>query len=125
MADQPPTSRVSAAFDDDDYPAYTMGRAADMLGVTPDFLRSLDATGLLAPDRSTGGHRRYSRTELALAARVRELLDSGLTVLAAACRIAELERDLAAAHTPIDNTATTLGAEQASQAPTTRRAARV
>ena len=27
-------------FDDDDYPAYTMGRAADMLGTTPAFLRA-------------------------------------------------------------------------------------
>ncbi|CAM5702247.1 MerR family transcriptional regulator [Streptomyces hirsutus] len=25
---------------DDDYPAYTMGRAADMLGTTPGFLRA-------------------------------------------------------------------------------------
>ncbi|SDY01658.1 DNA-binding transcriptional regulator, MerR family [Saccharopolyspora shandongensis] len=99
MTDHPPTDRAATAFDDDDYPAYTMGRAADMLGVTPEFLRSLDATGLLSPDRSTGGHRRYSRTQLTLAARVRELLDAGHTVLTAACRIAELERDLAAAHT--------------------------
>ena len=27
-------------FDDEDYPAYTMGRAAEMLGTTPGFLRS-------------------------------------------------------------------------------------
>jgi DNA-binding transcriptional MerR regulator len=99
MAQQPPKHPVPRAFDDADYPAYTMGRAADMLGVTPDFLRSLDATGLLEPDRSTGGHRRYSRHQLALAARVRELLDSELTILGAACRIAILERDLHDAHT--------------------------
>ncbi|MEV5541031.1 MerR family transcriptional regulator [Saccharopolyspora shandongensis] len=99
MTDRSPADQVTSAFDDADYPAYTMGRAAAMLGVTPEFLRSLDATGMLAPDRSAGGHRRYSRTELVLAARVRELLDSGLTVLAAACRIAELERDLTDAHT--------------------------
>ncbi|MEV0087377.1 helix-turn-helix domain-containing protein [Saccharopolyspora sp. NPDC050642] len=98
MTDQSPADRAASAFDDADYPAYTMGRAATMLGVTPEFLRSLDAAGLLTPDRSAGGHRRYSRTELTLAARVRELLDSGLTVLSAACRIAELERDLAATH---------------------------
>lgn len=121
MTDQPPTSRATTAFDDDDYPAYTMGRAAEMLGVTPDFLRSLDAAGLLAPDRSTGGHRRYSRTELALAARVRELLDCGLTVLAAACRIAELERDLTTARlriTELDNTGSTARTEQTAQTPT-------
>lgn len=98
MTEPTPRDRVPAAFDDADYPAYTMGRAAEMLGVTPDFLRSLDSTGLLAPDRSAGGHRRYSRAELALAARVRELLDQGHTALTAACRVAELERDLHDAH---------------------------
>jgi hypothetical protein len=32
-------------FDDEHYPAYTMGRAAEMLGATPGFLRSLDLNG--------------------------------------------------------------------------------
>jgi DNA-binding transcriptional MerR regulator len=81
-------------MDDVDYPAYTTGRAAEMLGVRPDFLRSLEATGFLDPHRSGGGHRRYSRRELTLAARVRELLDSGLTLLPAACRITRLEHEL-------------------------------
>ena len=29
-------------FGDDDYPAYTMGRAAEITGASPDFLRRLD-----------------------------------------------------------------------------------
>ncbi|MDQ3763549.1 MAG: helix-turn-helix domain-containing protein [Actinomycetota bacterium] len=74
-----------------------MGRAADLLGVQPAFLRSLDAAGLLAPDRSAGGQRRYSRAELTLAIRVRELLDQNMP-LAAAIRIVSLEQQLAAAH---------------------------
>ena len=45
---------MSTTFDDADFPAYTMGRAADMLGVTPAFLRSLGAAGLIEPERSTG-----------------------------------------------------------------------
>jgi len=28
-------------LDDEDYPAYTMGRAAEIIGCTPDFLRWL------------------------------------------------------------------------------------
>ena len=80
-------------FDDEHYPASTMGRAADILDVQPGFLRSLDATGLLRPYRSAGGHRRYSRTDLALAARVRELLDENMP-LAAAFRIVTLEHQL-------------------------------
>jgi DNA-binding transcriptional MerR regulator len=83
-------------FDDDDYPAYTMGRAAEMLGTTPGFLRSLDEAKLIAPQRSPGGHRRYSRYQLRLAARARELVDQG-TALDAACRIIILEDQLAEA----------------------------
>jgi DNA-binding transcriptional MerR regulator len=88
---------VSTTFDDADFPAYTMGRAAEMIGVTPAFLRSLGAAGLLEPERSHGGHRRYSRHQLQLAGRVRQLLDEGLP-LAAACRIVTLEDRLDAAH---------------------------
>jgi MerR family transcriptional regulator/heat shock protein HspR len=88
---------MSTSFDDADYPAYTMGRAADMIGVTPAFLRSLGAAGLIEPERSLGGHRRYSRHQLQLAVRVRQLLDEGL-LLTAACRIVTLEDRLAAAH---------------------------
>lgn len=80
-------------FDDDDYPAYTMGRAAEMLGTTPGFLRSLDEAELITPQRSEGGHRRYSRYQLRLAARARELVDQG-TALDAACRIIILEDQL-------------------------------
>jgi DNA-binding transcriptional MerR regulator len=83
-------------FDDEDYPAYTMGRAADMLGTTPGFLRSLDEAKLIQPQRSEGGHRRYSRYQLRLAARARELVDQG-TALEAACRIIALEDQLAEA----------------------------
>jgi DNA-binding transcriptional MerR regulator len=89
------TSGPSAAekFDDEDYPAYTMGRAAEILGVSPGFLRSLDEAKLITPQRSAGGHRRYSRYQLRIAARARELVDAG-TALDAACRIIILEDQL-------------------------------
>ncbi|HEY4458059.1 MAG TPA: MerR family transcriptional regulator, partial [Pseudonocardiaceae bacterium] len=80
-------------FDDEHYPAYTMGRAAEMLGATAGFLRSLDEAKLIEPQRSAGGHRRYSRYQLRIAARVRELIDQG-TALDAACRIVSLEDQL-------------------------------
>ncbi|KOV88273.1 MerR family transcriptional regulator [Nocardia sp. NRRL S-836] len=80
-------------FDDDHYPAYTMGRAAEMLNTSAAFLRSLDEAKLIEPQRSAGGHRRYSRQQLRLAARVRTLLDEGIG-LDAACRIVTLEDQL-------------------------------
>jgi MerR family transcriptional regulator/heat shock protein HspR len=82
-------------LDDPDYPAYTTGQAAEVLGVQQAFLRSLDAAGAVRPQRTPGGRRRYSRRQLAFAARIRELIDQGHT-LAAARRIADLEDDLAA-----------------------------
>jgi DNA-binding transcriptional MerR regulator len=88
---------MTTTVDDADFPAYTMGRAAEMIGVTPAFLRSLGTAGLIEAERSLGGHRRYSQHQLQLAGRVRHLLDEGLP-LAAACRIVTLEDRLAAAH---------------------------
>ncbi|GGJ83184.1 hypothetical protein GCM10010123_11020 [Pilimelia anulata] len=83
-------------FGDEDYPAYTMGQAAEIVGATPDFLRSLDQLKLINPHRSDGGHRRYSRYQLRLAARAREMVDQG-TALESACRIIILEDQLAEA----------------------------
>ncbi|WP_345597756.1 MerR family transcriptional regulator, partial [Streptomyces marokkonensis] len=83
-------------LDDDQYPAYTMGRAAELIGATPGFLRALGEARLISPTRSEGGHRRYSRRQLRRAARARELVDQG-TPIEAACRIVRLEDDLEAA----------------------------
>ena len=88
-------------LDDEDYPAYSMGSAAQLLEVQPAFLRSLDTAGVLTPSRSSGGHRRYSRRQLALAVRMRELFDEGMT-LDAAVRIVGLQYELAAARARID-----------------------
>ena len=83
-------------LDDDNYPAYTMGRAAEIVGCSQDFLRRLGEARLIDPHRSAGGHRRYSRNQLRLAARAREMCEQG-TDMAAACRIIILEDQLAEA----------------------------
>lgn len=88
--DRPP---VADRLDDDHFPAYTMGRAAELVGATPAFLRALGDARLITPTRSEGGHRRYSRHQLRLAARARELVDQG-TPVDAACRIVSLEDQL-------------------------------
>lgn len=88
-------------LDDQDFPALTMGQAAELLEVQPAFLRSLDAAGVLSPHRSSGGHRRYSRRQLALAARMRELFNEGMT-LEAAARIVGLQDQLDSAHAQLD-----------------------
>ncbi len=89
----PRSTRPVDKLDDDDYPAYTTGRAAEMLGTTPAFLRALGEHRLITPLRSEGGHRRYTRYQLRIAARARELVDAG-THIEAACRIINLENQL-------------------------------
>ncbi|MFD7434861.1 MerR family transcriptional regulator [Streptomyces sp. NPDC059861] len=73
-----------------------MGRAAAVLDTTPAFLRALGEARLITPLRSEGGHRRYSRHQLRMAARARDLVDQG-TPIDAACRIISLEDQLAEA----------------------------
>jgi MerR family transcriptional regulator, heat shock protein HspR len=89
------------ALDDGGYPGYSMGAAAGAIGVTPAFLRSAEAAGLFQAHRSTGGHRRYSRDDLHLAERARQLLDGGVR-MDAAVRIVILEHELAAAQRTIE-----------------------
>jgi MerR family transcriptional regulator/heat shock protein HspR len=86
---------AAGRLDDPDYPAYTTGRAAELLGVQQAFLRALDTAGAVRPERSAGNHRRYTRRQLALAWRIRELFDQGHSMVSA-LRIVSLEDDLAA-----------------------------
>jgi DNA-binding transcriptional MerR regulator len=78
---------------DDDYPAYTMGRAAEMLDTAQGLLRAVGEACLITPLRSGCGHRRCSRYRLRIAARARELVDQG-TPIEAACRIIVCEDQL-------------------------------
>ncbi|HEY3506419.1 MAG TPA: MerR family transcriptional regulator [Actinocatenispora sp.] len=81
-------------------PAFTIGTAAQLLGVSQAFLRQLGSNGLLDPQRSAGGHRRYSQHELGLAGQARVLVDEGLS-MDAACRIVSLRAELAYARAEI------------------------
>ena len=83
-------------LDDPDFPAYTTGQAAQLLGVRQAFLRALDTAGAVIPVRSGGGHRRYSRRQLLFARRVRELFDQGHNLASTLC-ILSLQDDLATA----------------------------
>src|SRR2546429_9892352 len=53
-----------AALDDADAPVYTIGQAAELLGVPVAGLRRLDDAAALTPHRSSGGARRYRRRQL-------------------------------------------------------------
>lgn len=80
------TPALADRLDDEDSPAQTMGRAAEMIGSTSTFLRASGQARLIVPLRSEGGRRRYSRVQLRLPAHARELVDAG-TPVDAACQI--------------------------------------
>lgn len=98
-------------------PAFTIGTAAQLLGVSQAFLRQLGVNGLLDPQRSTGGHRRYSQHDLGLASQARVLVDEGLS-MDAACRIVSLQVELAYARAEIAELHRQLDTTAAEQEPT-------
>ena len=77
-------------FEDENLPLFTVGQVAQMLEVQQAFLRRLDEFGVVRPSRSSGGQRRYSRTEITIVRYVAQLADEGMT-LAAIRRVLELE----------------------------------
>jgi MerR family transcriptional regulator, heat shock protein HspR len=80
-------------IDNMDAPLYTVGQVAAMLQVQPAFLRRLDSEDLVSPERSGGGQRRYTRTEIDQIHRVSELAGEGLT-LAGIRRLLALEAEV-------------------------------
>ena len=82
-------------FEEEDLPLFTVGQVAQMLEVQQAFLRRLDEFGVVRPSRSSGGQRRYSRTEVTVVRYVAELADEGMT-LAAIRRVLELEQQVRA-----------------------------
>jgi MerR family transcriptional regulator/heat shock protein HspR len=79
-----------AGLDDAAWPMYTVGQAAQLLGVQPAFLRRLDTHEVVRPARSDGGQRRYSRSQLTRISQVAGLASEGFT-LQAIRRLLELE----------------------------------
>ena len=90
------TSRVHrpVAVPDDVVPLFTVSQAAAMLDMQPAFIRRLDSEGVVCPDRSQGGQRRYSRVELGHIAALAGLMSEGMTLVGAQ-RIIELENEVA------------------------------
>ena len=87
-----PDARRPLSFPEDNDPLYTVGQVADMLGVQPAFLRRLEAQQAVAPQRSAGGQRRYSRLEIDRIDAINRLLGEGMTVEGAK-RIIELQTE--------------------------------
>jgi DNA-binding transcriptional MerR regulator len=71
---------------------YGISVAAELVGMGPQTLRLYEQRGLLEPERTEGGTRRYSEDDLHRLRRIGELLDDGLN-LAGIVMVLGLERD--------------------------------
>jgi DNA-binding transcriptional MerR regulator len=69
---------------------YGISVAAELVGMGVQNLRAYEARGLLEPDRTEGGTRRYSAEDLDRLRRIGDLLDAGLN-LAGISMVLELE----------------------------------
>jgi MerR family transcriptional regulator/heat shock protein HspR len=96
----------------DDTKVLLISMAARMAGMHPQTLRQYDRLGLVQPERTAGGGRRYSARDVALLREIQRLSqDEGINLAgvkriieleqatsALRGRLAELEAELAAAH---------------------------
>ncbi|HEY0904439.1 MAG TPA: MerR family transcriptional regulator [Marmoricola sp.] len=77
-----------------DRAVYAISVAAELSGTAVQNLRVYERHGLLTPDRTSGGTRRYSPQDVDRLLRIRELLDAGLN-LAGVDRVLVLEDEVA------------------------------
>lgn len=81
-------------MDEASKPLYAISVAADLSGTAIQNLRAYERHGLLTPERTDGGTRRYSDGDVARLVHIRELLDDGLNI-AGVQRVLELEAEVA------------------------------
>ena len=72
---------------------FAISVVAEMVAMPAQNLRVYERHGLLEPDRTTGGTRRYSRADVERLHRIRELLAEGLN-LAGIARVIALEAEV-------------------------------
>ncbi len=75
---------------------YVISVFAELAGVHPQTLRNYERNGLLSPQRTSGGSRRFSDADLAAIRRIQDLTNEGVN-LEGVKRIMQLEHELAEA----------------------------
>jgi len=88
-------------MDDQDQALYIISVAAELAGVHPQTLRIYERKGLVEPQRTPGGSRRYTEREVKLLRRIQELTTLGMS-LEGAKYVLEVEERLDAAQRRID-----------------------
>jgi MerR family transcriptional regulator/heat shock protein HspR len=75
------------------HPVYVISVFAELAGVHPQTLRNYERSGLLSPQRTRGGSRRFSDQDLAALRRIQELTNEGVN-LEGVKRILRLEAEV-------------------------------
>jgi len=91
---------------------YIISVAAELAGVHAQTLRIYERKGLIEPQRTQGGSRRYSEHDIALLRRIQELTNEGVSLVGVR-KVLELEGELARVRERIRELERSL--EQASQ----------
>ncbi|NWL13953.1 MerR family transcriptional regulator [Paenarthrobacter nitroguajacolicus] len=86
------TSGEGSANDRDARGVYAISVAAELVGTGQQNIRQYERKGLLTPERTDGGTRRYSESDLTTLRRIGVLLDEGLN-LAGVKLVLELEAE--------------------------------
>lgn len=84
---------LQRALTDLNAPRYSVGQAAELLGVRPWFLRRLDTLGVVSPMRSGGDQRRYSGHQLGQVAEAKAMMDDGVSTEGVR-RVMDLQRQV-------------------------------
>jgi MerR family transcriptional regulator, heat shock protein HspR len=79
----------------DDMPVYVISVAATLSGMHPQTLRGYEKVGLVTPQRTAGGDRRYSMRDILALRQIQRLSQEEGINLSGIKRILDLERELA------------------------------
>ena len=82
---------------------YVISVFAELAGVHPQTLRNYERSGLLSPQRTSGGSRRFSDEDLAALRRIQDLTTDGVN-LEGVRRIMALEAELAVVRAALEAT---------------------
>ena len=102
---------------------HSIGYVATLLGIHPQTLREYERQGLVLPQRTPGGTRRYGQAELDRLVRIQRLTAEGLS-LAGVRYVLDLEDELRAARTRIAELEGRPGAPQPLRAIDSRKVVR-
>jgi len=103
VADAPDENAAGDGTADPSRGVYGISVVSDLLGTGVQNLRAYERAGLLDPDRTSGGTRRYSPDDVARLRRIQRLLTDGLNLTGIA-RVLDLEDDVADLRRRLDET---------------------